>query len=186
MENKHDFLTAIGIGLSLTLGCLALIFSMIKNDQERIGSDYSIKQVQQFDQITFTEMYNDFTGSSDDAQKYSKNKSNLFKRTLLTHALKRNDLDTLMQIYKKNPTKINKIYALACAWNNKYDNDNLTKYGKALNYYTQHLTKQDKKLVSPFLKQVTDSSISDPTGEVQKRAVKLESFGLLSDTPIER
>lgn len=159
---------------------------MIKNDQERIGSDYSIKQVQQFDQITFTEMYNDFTGSSDDAQKYSKNKSNLFKRTLLTHALKRNDLNTLMQIYKKDSTKINKIYALACAWNNKYDNDNLTKYGKALNYYTQHLTKQDKKLVSPFLKQVTDSSISDPTGEVQKRAVKLESFGLLSDTPIER
>lgn len=46
MKNKHDFLTAIGIGLSLTLGCLALIFSMIKNDQERIGSDYSIKQVQ--------------------------------------------------------------------------------------------------------------------------------------------
>lgn len=91
-----------------------------------------------------------------------------------------------MQIYKKDPTKINKMYVLACAWNNKYDNDNLTKYGKTLNYYTQHLTKQDKKLVSPFLQQVTDSSISDPTGKVQKRAAKVESFGLLSDTPIER
>ena len=182
MENKHGFSTAIGVGVVLALGSLAMVFRMGQMDQDRIGPDYKVKQAQQFSQKTLTEMSNDFTGSSVDAQRYSKNKSDDFKRMLLTHALKRNDLNTLMQIYKKDPTKINKIYVLACAWNNRYNNNDLTKYGKSLNYYTQHLTKQDKKLISPFLQHVIDSCNDDPTGVMQKWDI----FGPYSDTAIER
>lgn len=189
MENKREdkiylnnFLSFIGITILITFALFAMIFRMGQMDQDRIGPDYKVKQAQQFDQKTLIKMSNDFIDPSVDAQRYSKNKSNDFKRMLLTHALKRNDLNTLMQIYKKDPTKINKIYVLACAWNNRYDNNNLTKYGKSLNYYTQHLTKQDKKLISPFLQHVIDSCDDDPTGVMQKWDI----FGIYSDTAVER
>lgn len=172
MQNKtsniKDFLNAIVIGLALFFGCIVLTFVGVKMDKERIGPDYGVKQAQHFNQTIFAEMTNDFTNPSDDAQQYSKNKSNTFKKMLLEKKLEKNDLNALMQIYKKDPTKVNKIYVIACAWNNKYDKNNLTKYGKYLNYCAQHLTKQDKKLISPYLQQIIDSCSGDPTGEAQK------------------
>lgn len=166
--NTKDFWRAIAIGFGLFLGSVPMFFAMVKEDQERIGPDYSIKQAQHFNQTTFAEMTHDFTDPSADVQQYSKNKSNTFKKMFLEKKLEKNDLNTLMQIYKKDPTKVNKIYIIACAWNNKYDKNNLTKYGKYLNYCTQHLTKHDKKLISPYLQQIIDSCSNDPTGEAQK------------------
>lgn len=157
-------------------------FSMIDLNKARIGHSYNTEQVQQFDQSTLKGMSNDFTSSSSDAQRYNKNKSNTFKKMILNDALTDNDLNTLIQIYQKDPTKVNKIYVLACAWNNKYDRDNLTKYGKSLNYYTQNLTSQDKKLISPYLQRIIESSNSDPTGFMQK----LDTLGMRPDTPIIR
>lgn len=180
--NKNSIWSVIGRIILIMLALFAMTFSLYRMDQNRIGPDYEVKQAQQFSQKALTKMSNDFTGSSVDAQRYSKNKSADFKRMILTHALKRNDLNTLMQIYKKDPTKINKIYVLACIWNNRYDNNNFTKYGKSLNYYTQHLTKQDKKLISPFLQHVIDSCNDDPTGVTQKWDI----FGPYTDTAIER
>ena len=189
MENKmkdkncdNDFAACIGITVLIIIALFVMVFRMAQINQDRIGPDYEVKQAQQFSRKALTNMSNDFTGSSVDAQRYRKNKSNDFKRMLLTHALKRNDLNTLMQIYKKDPTKINKIYVLACIWNNRYDNNNFTKYGKSLNYYTQHLTKQDKKLISPFLQHVVDSCNDDPTGVMQKWDI----FGPYTDTAIEK
>lgn len=167
-SNIKDFLISIALGGGVFLICVMMAFKMAEADQERIGPDYGIKQVQHFDQTIFSEMTNDFTDPSDDAQQYSKDKSNTFKKMLLEKKLEKNDLNALMQIYKKDPTKVNKIYVIACAWNNKYDRNNLTKYGKYLNYYTQHLTKQDKKLISPYLQKIIDSCSGDPTGEAQK------------------
>lgn len=186
MTVKHVLLTVLEQGGLIVFAVLATMFAIHLTEPERIRSEYHTTQVQQFDRTTFTEMRNDFTGPSDDAQRYSKNKSDVFKKMLLTHALKKNNLNTLIQIYKKDPTKINKIYALACAWNMRYDQDNLTKYGKSLNYYTQHLTKQDQKLISPFLQQVISSCIGDPTGKEQKEIIKMNLMGLGSDTPIEK
>lgn len=180
-SDVKDLLLAITIGLALFLGCILMTFLGVKMDQERIGPDYSIKQAQHFNQTIFAEMTNDFTNPSDDAQQYSKNKSNTFKKMLLEKKLEKNDLNTLMQIYKKDSTKVNKIYVIACAWNNKYDRNNLTKYGKYLKYCTQHLTKQDKKLISPYLQQIIDSCSGDPTGEAQKPIL----LDTRPDTPIE-
>lgn len=162
------FWSAIAFCLMFFSFLAAIFCSGGKKDQEQIRSDYGIKQAQHFNQTIFAEMTNDFTSPSDDAQQYSKNKSNTFKKMLLEKKLEKNDLNALMQIYKKDPTKVNKIYVIACAWNNKYDRNNLTKYGKYLNYYTQHLTKQDKKLISPYLQKIIDSCSGDPTGEAQK------------------
>lgn len=180
-SNINDFLTSIALGFAVFLICAMMAFKMAQKDQERIGPDYGIKQAQHFNQTIFAEMTNDFTNPSDDAQQYSKNKSNTFKKMLLEKKLEKNDLNALMQIYKKDPTKVNKIYVIACAWNNKYDKNNLTKYGKYLNYCAQHLTKQDKKLISPYLQQIIDSCSGDPTGEAQKPGL----FNPKPDTPIE-
>lgn len=172
MTVKHVLLTVLEQGGLIVFAVLATMFAIHLTEPERIRSEYHTTQVQQFDRTTFTEMRNDFTGPSDDAQRYSKNKSDVFKKMLLTHALKKNNLNTLIQIYKKDPTKINKIYALACAWNMRYDQDNLTK--------------QDQKLISPFLQQVISSCIGDPIGKEQKEIIKMNSMGLDSDTPIEK
>jgi len=59
--------------------------------------------------------------------------------------------------------------------------NNLTKYGKYLNYCAHNLTKQDKKLISPYLQQIIDSCSGDPTGEAQKPIL----LDTRPDTPIE-
>lgn len=181
---KSEFLEHIKSALLLSAFLLfvgfSVEFSMIDLNKARIGSSYNTEQVQKFDQSTLKGMSNDFTSSSNDAQRYNKNKSNTFKKMILNDALTDNDLNTLIQIYQKDPTKINKIYILACAWNNKYDRDNLTKYGKSLNYYTQNLTPQDEKLISPYLQRIIESSNNDPTGFMQK----LDTLGMRPDTPI--
>lgn len=183
-RKKSEFLEHIKSALLLSAFLLFVGFSvesqMIDLNKARIGHSYNTEQVQKFDQSTLKGMSNDFTSSSNDAQRYNKNKSNTFKKMILNDALTDNDLNTLIQIYQKDPTKINKIYILACAWNNKYDRDNLTKYGKSLNYYTQNLTPQDKKLISPYLQRIIESSNSDPTGFMQK----LDTLGMRPDTPI--
>ena len=163
-----DICSILGTGRLMILAFMAIMYAVVQLNQDRIGTDYTAMQTQKFDQKALTEMSNDFNSSSNDAQRYSKNKSNTFKKMILTDALTDNDLNTLMQIYKKDPTKINKIYVLACAWNSKYDNNNLTKYGKSLNYYTQHLTPYDKELISPYLQEIIKSCTGDPTGVMQK------------------
>lgn len=181
---KPSFLQRImpSLLISAMILCIGFFVELEVNDhiKARIGPSYSTEQVQRFDQSTLKDMSNDFTSSSSDAQRYNKNKSDTFKKMILTNALTDNDLDTLVQIYQKDPTKINKIYVLACAWNNKYDRDNLVKYGKSLNYYTRNLTPQDEKLISPYLQRVIRSSNSDPTGFMQK----LDTLGMYPDTPI--
>lgn len=182
--NKSSFLQRIMPGILLSLFLLFIGFSvefqMIDLNKARIGPSYNTEQVQQFDKRTLISMNNDFTSPSNNAQRYNKNKSNNFKKMILNDALTDNDLNTLIQIYQKDPTKINKIYILACAWNSKYDRDNLTKYGKSLNYYTQNLTPQDEKLISPYLHRIIRSSNNDPTGFMQK----LDTLGMRPDTPI--
>ena len=183
-RKKSEFLEHIKSALLLSAFLLfvgfSVEFSMIDLNKARIGSSYNTEQVQKFDQSTLKGMSNDFTNSSSDAQRYNKNKSNTFKKMILNDALTDNDLNTLIQIYQKDPTKINKIYILACAWNKKYDRDNLTTYGKSLNYYTQNLTPQDEKLISPYLQRIIESSNNDPTGFMQK----LDTLGMRPDTPI--
>lgn len=72
-------------------------------------------------------------------------------------ALKKNDLNTLVKIYQKEPTIINKAYVFACVWNTRYDKTNALKYARSLIYYNRRFTKRDQELMSPFLKEIIDT-----------------------------
>lgn len=164
----HLYLKVVERGAIILFALFLIQKCLSLYDQNRIGPAYKATQAQQFAKPVLIQINNDFTDSSSNAQKYNKNKSADFKKMILDNALKDNDLNTLIKIYDKDPTKINKIYVLACTWNMKYDEKHLTKYGKCLNYYTQQLTKNDQKLVSRYLQKIIDSCNDDPTGVVQK------------------
>lgn len=125
---------------------------------------YQSHQEQTFAQPTLKQLNFDYANNTTASIGYQKNKSMIFKKSLLANALKKNDLHTLVQVYQKDPNLINKAYLFACIWNTKYDNAHQSKYAYCLIYYNRHFTKSDQELISPFLKEIINTCISDPTG----------------------
>lgn len=125
---------------------------------------YQLPQEQAFAQPTLKQLNFDYADNTTSSIGYQKNRSLIFKKSLLANALKKNDLHTLVQIYQKEPNLINKAYVFACIWNTGYDKAHESKYAYCLSYYNRHFTKRDQELMSPFLKEIIHTCISDPTG----------------------
>lgn len=141
---------------------LSVLKSISVADYQKRDAYFTTEQVAQFEPKALTKMHNYATEPANIAQKYHKNKGTKFKRTFLNKALKENDLNSLIKIYEKEPSKINKIYAFACAWNIKYDGANHAGYGKCLKYYAQHFPQHDQKSVSNYLQKIIDACQADP------------------------
>lgn len=173
LKNISSILIIYGLLFIVTLRLVS-----IDNYQKR-DSFYTAEQVAQFDQKALTKMRHEFTEPANIAQKYHKNNGIDFKKALLDKALKENDLTSLVKIYEQEPSKINKTYVFACAWNLKYDEINHAKYGKCLNYYAHHFSQHDQKLVSRYLQKIINACQADPTRLTPVNAMILAAKPLL-------
>lgn len=157
----------IGYIVLFLLVSVFLTYFVISESQKQndLGSPADqTNTAQKFAQPALKQLSFDFSNNTTLSNSYQKNKSINFKKMLLANALKKNDLNTLVKIYQKEPTIINKTYVFACVWNTRYDKTNTLKYARSLIYYNRHFTKRDQELISPFLKEIIDTCISDPTG----------------------
>lgn len=147
------------IVLFLLVGVFLTYFVISESQKQNdLGSPADqTNTAKKFAQPALKQLSFDFSNNTTLSNSYQKNKSINFKKMLLANALKKNDLNTLVKIYQKEPTIINKAYVFACVWNTRYDKTNALKYALSLIYYNRRFTKRDQELMSPFLKEIIDT-----------------------------